>query len=49
MGALLDFLEKPEKVSDTDKAEKVRPALWMFCPAGLMTEAWPCTCHFQCK
>ena len=27
MGALLDFLEKPEKVSDTDKAEKVGPAL----------------------
>ena len=44
MGALLDFLEKPEKVSNTDKAEKVRPALLPFadvCPALLMTEAWP--------
>ena len=39
VGALLDFLEKPEKVSDTDKAEKVRPALLLFlilCSALLM-------------
>lgn len=52
MGALLDFLEKPEKVSDTDKAEKARPALLpllLLCTAPLMTEGWPSMCHPLCR